>query len=294
LLVEFLRALNPLGVFNVNSGLFWSILQPFGKALSASTNLYCYFFCNDKNIYGHWEGYPVTQFYRHFDVLSGVMTDSHFLADELKTRFLVPPTLAHKVAVLETPVSVFPVHASTPPRNTRPQVFWSGRFDRQKRVDIAFAIAERTPEADFHFWGESVIDDIISKMAKPSNVTLKGTYKKFEDLPLTQCDAWLYTAEWDGVPNMLIEVATAGIPLVGSIAGGTGEILQEGFAFGVQDIEDVDAYVAGLRQILAEPDTARANAAELRGRVLERRTYASYEQSVAKLIAATDMAGNTA
>lgn len=289
LLFEFLRSLNPIGIYNVNSALFWNILQPFGKALSASTNIYCYFFCNDKNIYGHWEGYPITQFYRNFDILSGVITDSHFLADELKSRFLVPPQLSDKVAVLETPVTVSPDHISTPPRNSRRQVFWSGRFDRQKRVDIAFEVAKNMPDVDFSFWGEAVIDD-ISKLEKPSNVTLQGSYQKFEDLPLAKCDAWLYTAEWDGVPNMLIEVAVSGVPLVGSLAGGTGEILQEGLSCRIDDIEDVAAYVKGLREIFGNPEAARSKAAELREKILMRRTKAAYEQQVRKLIDATTAA----
>lgn len=292
MLVEFLRALDPVGVYNVNSSLFWSILQPFGKALSASTNLYCYFFCNDKNIYGHWEGYPATQFYRHFDVLSGVMTDSHFLADELKNRFMVPPSLSHKVTVLETPVSVSPDPVLVPPKNERPRIFWSGRFDRQKRIDIAFEVARKMPDVDFFFWGDSVVDDLIKKLDQPSNVNLRGSYQKFEDLPLAECDAWLYTAEWDGVPNMLIEVATAGVPLVGSLAGGTGEVLQVGYAVGVADIEDVDAYVAGLREILEEPERARSKAAELRERILTRRTHKAYQESVSALIESTHSDGH--
>lgn len=289
LLVEFLRSVRPIAAFNVNSGLFWDTLTAYGKALSASMALYSYFFCNDKNVYGHWEGYPLRKFYRHFDVLSGVITDSHFLADDLTKRHFVPPSQAQKIVTLETPIACAPPVAPAPSSQaqTRPQIFWSGRFDRQKRVDIVYAIAGRLPEVDFRLWGEPILDNEFAKLKQPENVVVQGVYRDLAELPLNECDLWLYTSEWDGVPNILIEIAAAGVPLVGSLVGGTGEILEEGFSRPIANVETVDAYVDAIRETLRDAHQARDRAILLRERVLSRRTPTAYRIGLQSLLSTT-------
>lgn len=289
-LVDILRALRPQVVFNVNSRLLWETLSTYGKALSSSMALYAYFFCNDKSLYGYWTGYPLTKFYRHFDILAGVVTDSHALVAEISGRYIVPPDQRHKIATLETPIFPQPELAPAPPRKTgrRRQVFWAGRFDQQKRVDIVYAVAARLPEIHFRLWGESVIGDAHGLPEQPQNVTQEGVYDGLSQLPVSHCDLWLYTSEWDGVPNMLIEVAAMGIPLVGSVVGGTGEILQEGLSERIEDIEDVEAYVTAIRAILANPARARKRAAKLRDMVIARRAPAVYRDKLQTILPPMD------
>ncbi len=277
-LVEFLRSLRPTAVFNVNSKLMWNALKPYGKALSATTALYACLFCNEKTLFGFWAGYPAKFFYRHFDVLSGVFCDSHYLADQLKEKFHLPAAHSKKVVVLEAPVdttqAVFTAPASSPER--RPQVFWAGRFDRQKRVDIVFALARRLPGVDFRLWGEEVLEGTVANVDQPANVKLEGKYAHFGELPLGEADLWLYTSEWDGVPSLLIEVAMTGVPIVGSIAGGTGEIIRDETSWPIVDIEDVDAYEAAIGEVLSDPDEARQRAVNLREFLTQRRTQDNY------------------
>ena len=281
LLVEYLRSLRLDHVFNVNSRTFWNALEHFGVALSKSMALHTYLFCNEKNIYGDWVGYPVRNYHKFAEVLQSVACDSQFLAEELRGRFLVPDRLSERLHVLATPINggIKAVVQRDRPVDARPRVYWAGRFDRQKRVDLAFAIASRMPDVDFHFWGKPTLDKGFEKLRIPQNVTLEGLYRNFEDLPLAGCDAWLYTAEWDGVPNILLDVASAAIPLVGSLAGGTGEVLIEGLSRPIAEIENVDAYVSALRHTINNPTQARSLALALRERVILQRSDSSYLSS---------------
>ncbi len=43
------------------------------------------------------------------------------------------------------------------PPGRRPQVFWAGRWDRQKRIDLLLEVARRMPDVDFRMWGEPVL-----------------------------------------------------------------------------------------------------------------------------------------
>ncbi len=285
-LVEFLRSLRPAAAFNVNSRIFWDMMDPYGKALADSVALYAYFFCNDKSIHGHWVGYPLQKFYRHFDTCRAMITDNHFLTESLRKQFQVPPTQNTKLVTFETPIASAPQLAPTPVRSERgrAQIFWAGRFDRQKRVDIVFALAERLPELDFNLWGEPLLDNDFKKLKKPNNVVLRQVFTDISELPLDRCDLWLYTSEWDGVPNILIEVAAMGIPLVGSLAGGTGEILLEGLAGRVADIEDVDAFEEAINEALSDTVQARERALRLREWVLARRTPLAYRKALKNIL----------
>lgn len=289
ILVEFLRSLCPEAVFNVNSRLLWEALRTYGKALSASTDLHACMFCNDQSGNGFWGGYPASHFYRYFEILGSVCTDSHYLADMLKQQFQVPPALSNKLKVLEAPVDAnIPVIekglSASQSRHDRPKVFWAGRFDRQKRVDIVYALAEKMPDVDFHLWGEAVADGSHRSLKKPDTVFMEGKYEDFMELPLENCDVWLYTSEWDGVPSILLEVAMTGIPIVGTIAGGTGEVIRDGVAWPVATVEDVDAYVRALSAVLANPELARERALGLRSDLVSRRTTGAYLDSLQSVI----------
>ncbi|PPD00687.1 MAG: hypothetical protein CTY31_06290 [Hyphomicrobium sp.] len=286
LIVEFIRCLQPTTVFNMNSPLLWSAMGAYGKALAHSCNLYAYLFCNDVNIFGNVEGYPAKQFYRYFDVYKAVITDSEFLKDELSEKFLVPLTQMHRLVAIATPISNHMPNIASANRQSgqRPKVFWAGRFDRQKRIDIVINIATRLPNIDFHIWGESVLDNAFKKMKLPKNIFNEGLYTDFSSLPLQNCDLWLYTSQWDGVPNVLFEVASAGVPLVGSIAGGCGEVLIEGLCERIDNIEDVEAFELAIRRVIAQPQEARVRANLLRDRILQARTPQKYRTAIESLI----------
>lgn len=276
LLFTFLRSLDPARVFNCNSRLFWDMFTRYGKPLSRSSDVYAYMFCSDVNARGHEAGYPVEFFNRCFDDLMGLATDSSALKYTLETRFLVPPDQKAKIAALPTPLASMAPLAAPRAAAQRPAVFWAGRFDRQKRVDIVFELARRMPDVDFRLWGAAVLDAPFDPNEAPSNCRLEGVYRAFSELPMSECDAWLYTAAWDGVPTILLDVATTGVPLVGSVVGGTGEVLRGGLAGRIEDVEDLAAYEAALRAVFADPPAARARAAALREAVIEERSRERY------------------
>lgn len=277
LLAQFMRTLRPAAVLNINSRLFWDIMPGYGTSLSQSFAMYAGLFCNEQTELGFWTGYPARQVYRHFDTLSGVVTDSHDLRDSLIEQFVIPPEQQSKLTVLEAPVDPSIAVAAVPDAaRPRPQIFWSGRFDRQKRVDILFALARRMPDVDFRMWGEPVLEGAVRLEEKPGNISFEGVYGAFSELPLHDADLWLYTSEWDGVPSILLEVSMTGLPIVGSLVGGTGEIIREDLGRPIADFNDVDAYETALRDVLARPELYRERAQTLRTALQHERTEAAY------------------
>jgi len=287
-LVELLRSLRSDAILNINSKVMYEALGPYGKALAASERVFPVMFCNELMTQVHWAGWSLKHFYRTFDVVPAVITDSQFLKDELTERHLLSDEDRDRIHVFRAPVQpeipVAPAPAATEGR--RPRIYWAGRWDRQKRIDLVMDIARALPEADFHLWGEKVLQG-DPMPATPPNVRLEGRYDSFADLDLGQADAWLYTSAWDGVPQLLLEVAMTGIPVVASVVGGVGELVPEGEAWpihGPHDVDDPSSYAAAIREILADPDDARKRALKLRERLLEERSEQAYAEAAVALL----------
>lgn len=285
LLAVLVRSFGADSVVNVNSAAFYRALIPYGRALAVSERVFLCLFCNEQRAQGNWEGWSLKHLYRNLDQVAGVLTDSEYLRDELAGRYLLGARELSRIHVLRAPVEPELPVASTPAAidGRRPQVFWAGRWDRQKRVDLAVEAARRMPEADFRLWGERVLDgDPLGPL--PANVRLEGRYGHISELALGEADVWLYTSAWDGVPSLLLEVAMTEVPIVASRVGGVGEVLGEDDAHLVADWADADAYVRALRAVLADPMAARARSRSLRGRLERDRSQAGFGAAAAAVL----------
>ena len=284
-LVELIRSFHADAVVNINARLLYEALEPYGKALVSSERLFLMQFCNERLAQGNWVGLPLRFFYRYYDLVDGVITDSEYLAQWHRDRHQIEAGAGDRIHVLRAPVdrSVSVASPPEPDPKRRPQVFWAGRWDRQKRVDIALEVARRMPDVDLRMWGESVLTPGHLGEA-PDNVRLEGAYGHLSELELGDADAWLYTSAWDGVPSQLLEVGMTGVPIVGSLIGGTGEVLDPDGSWPVAEVDDPDAYVKALRDVLADPIRARRRSLALRERLLQERTEEAFAESVAGLL----------
>lgn len=274
-LFEFLRALRPAIVLNINSQICWEVIEEYGRPLQATCKLLAYMFCHEVDSRGHLGGYPVRSYHRSLPYLHAALVDSQALRDELIKRYCLFHESLSRLYILPTPTDpLLPyIHVTQRSSQWRPNVFWAGRFVAQKRLDLLQEIATRMPDVNFHVWGGDKWP-----RDRPQNVYLRGSYQRIGDLPLQDCDLWLYTSGWDGVPNVLIEVATLGIPLVGSVVGGTGEVLIDGMSVPIVNVDDIEAYIEGIRSILADIPAARERSAKLRAYIMATRSPLDYSK----------------
>jgi glycosyltransferase involved in cell wall biosynthesis len=109
-------------------------------------------------------------------------------------------------------------------------VLWAGRLDRQKRPDILLAKVKLLPDVSFTVYGATsndAVKDAITELETSKNVTMMGAYNGAGSLPFSSHDVFLYTSQWDGMPNMILEAASTGIPLVASCVGGVSDVINE-------------------------------------------------------------------
>jgi glycosyltransferase involved in cell wall biosynthesis len=289
-LTMLLRTFRADAIVNVNSRMLYHAMGSYGRALAATERLFLCYFCNEQTAMGTWVGLPLRFFYRTFDHVAGVITDSEYLAGQLTKTYKVGERERKRLHVFRAPVDAdLPVASQSPASpGRRPQVFWAGRQDRQKRIGLVLEVARLLPDVDFRMWGESVLTR-GHVLEAADNVRMEGAYAHISEIPLAEADVWLYTSGWDGVPSQLLEVAVTGIPIVGSRVGGTGEVLSEDDAWPVAEGEGAEAYVAAIRAVLAEPDDSRRRALALRERMLRERTEKAFATQAADVLLADHM-----
>lgn len=285
-----LTGLKPKRVINVNSRLTWQTLQRFGRRMADAIDLYAYLFCWDRTPEGVWAGYPSDFYAETAPHMAGVLTDTHYLKDQLIRIYAPPKSLADRIYPLYSPlrkelaatsVARLRVEGKGLPR---PQIVWGARMDRQKRFDILTAVARAMPEADFMVWGAPLLDAPPNISSLPSNMQLRGPFKDYEDLRLAEADVWLFTAEWEGLPTILIELGARGMPIVASAVGGVPELIRQDTGWPIDDVEDVSAYVSALREAIANPAERIRRADGLQTLVAARHSATAYDAALSAVL----------
>lgn len=282
-----LRKLRPAHIFNVNSRLGFDTFVRFGRQLGYQSALHSYYFCADRTPQGAMVGYPVLYFADLYGKLTSSITDSHSLEDELAGRFGLPASMRKKLrtiytpAMLETlPAPVVQQQVASTGQRHRPALIWAGRLDKQKRFDILLDVARQMPQVDFLCWGKAVLGGGDDALVLPKNVTLNAPFSSYDELPLDRVDGFFYTADWDGIPTILIELGARGMPITASAAGGVPELLGDGRGWTVPVGSPVDAYVQALRQMLDHPKDRVTRATALQDYVRRVHSVDNYRQSL--------------
>ena len=252
--------LAPRRIFNVNSRLCWNAFQRFGARLVRDIDLFGWFFCWDRSDGGARVGYPSDFYPVTAPFMTAIVTDSHFLRNELLQLYRPPTGLREKLVTLHSPTRVEarrPVAAESSAQSAhlrdRPLILWAGRFDRQKRFDLVQEIARLMPDVDFRCWGKPLLDAPPDLTDLPANVQINPPFKSLDELPLQASDGWLYTSEWDGFPNILVELAYQGAPVVASAVEGVHELVCQETGWPVARWNEPAAYVEALREMIASP-----------------------------------------
>jgi glycosyltransferase involved in cell wall biosynthesis len=262
LLTRVLLQMAPRVIHTINSLLGYRIFIQYGKALADVSRLYACAFCEDITREGRSIGYPICFLPGCFDSLTAVFSDNEYMVNRLCELFAFERERFH---VHYQPVDI----AWRKERRRSDQgkehldVLWASRLDVQKRPDILIKIAERSRDLPvrFHVYGTPVygtsereVETYIKSLNALPNAKYHGPFDGLPSLPVQNYDVYLYTSQWDGLPNTLLEAVSLGLPVIASAVGGIPELIQERkTGFLVRPYDHVDGYVDILRMIEADP-----------------------------------------
>lgn len=165
--------------------------------------------------------------------------------------------------------------------NKKIKILWASRVSYQKRPDILKKISEKLNTNDFEVDAYGHLQDYKKSYFNRSNINYKGSFSGgIKTLPLENYDVYLYTSATDGMPNILLEVVAAGLPIVASNAGGIGELIENSKTGYLVDIEDIDGYIQALVDIKSNPKLATQYANNAQKILKDRHSTDSFEKLV--------------
>lgn len=264
----------------VNSQLGWELIQRHGKSLvSTGRRLYASVFSDGRDADGVLWSFPRFFMIDCWRYLSGVISDSRWYPDELVRQYGIQRERLHTV-YFPGPQHALPVYRAAPGG----RVLWASRITHSKRPDLLAAIARAAPELQFDVFGYAADEDdrrLEKALAGVGNIRLCGRFDMLEQVVAGGGYlAFLYTTAWDGLPNVLLEATACGLPVVSTALCGIPEFIDERTGYPVVATDEPAAYVARLRELVANPVQARERWATASARLQAQHSEAAFTEGL--------------
>ncbi len=128
-------------------------------------------------------------------------------------------------------------------------ILWASRICTQKNPELLIKIADILNEKGY----TDIKIDIYGKFdggyskkdfSNKANMEYEGGFNGLNSIDLSNYDCLLYTSHIDGLPNIILEAAACGIPIIASNAGGVGDFVKDkDTGLLVDEKDNVDAYI---------------------------------------------------
>ncbi|OUJ04039.1 glycosyltransferase [Acetobacter malorum] len=233
-----------------------SLLKDYANFYEKRQLIYFYFcsphYIMDNIVYEDSGEYRFLYDYKHH--IDYVVSDHCANLDQLERRI---PAYHGRTHTLYT--SSQPVDYRIPHQDGSRRLIWASRLDSQKRPDIlrkiARALLSEYSETEIHVYGSPVLDNFNTEYFEGCpNIVYEGQFSGLESIPFTDRDAFLYTSLFDGLPNVLLEAAQMGVPVITVDVGGIPELIGDESGFLVHnsadDVELVRRYVRKIKEFL--------------------------------------------
>jgi glycosyltransferase involved in cell wall biosynthesis len=126
----------------------------------------------------------------------------------------------------------------------------------------AFAqVAERVPGSRLVVVGDGPmrarVEELLGGFGIRDRVTLLGARTDVAAI-LPAFDVFVSSSRWEGLPRVIVEAATAGLPVVATDVGGNSELLVHGESGMLVPAGDADALAAAVTAVLTDGELARS------------------------------------
>ena len=186
------------------------------------------------------------------------------------------------------------IHLPAPTTKDGMNILWAAHIRPEKNPDIVPAIAEalQTDKISIDCYGlfssQNWEDGENPLEANISNLHYKGPYNSFfKDINLAKYDLFLYTSHADGTPNVIIEAALAGLPIVSSRIGGIPDALENNAEL-VNDTHSPEEFIQAIRKTLSSLDSSRNKASELQKKLIAKHNEKNFTNQVKEMLKRTN------
>lgn len=218
-------ALRPKHAFVINSERGLEAVSRFGRPLASAMKMLVSFFSESPVGRGAW--FP-TRYLNDVIQHATVFADnraildrlSHRLGHQARDRFVLMPQSVDvpDATRFERMLADRRSRAADSPR-----VLWMSRWRPSKATDVLEKLAMTRPDIAIDVYGV----DESAQFPAPPNLVRHPVVRDPETLPLHAYDAFIFTSRFEGMPNVVLEMAGRGIPVIASDVGGLRETLDD-------------------------------------------------------------------
>ena len=247
ILARIINSWQPKAILNINSWAGWRALERYGIALTNQTTWSVGLFCRDQGSNGLPLGH-VDRFLRScISNIERVICDHQGFLDEISNDFALTAQEKQRLKAIYQPVTITKKTLKLGKR-----VIWAGRLCDQKSPALISQIARLKPEINFDIYSPNVNSTQWKDWGlEAHNIHPKGPYLSFSDLPLEQYGVLLFTSKFEGLPNVLLEAGSNGIPILASAVGGVPELVNQSTGWPVKpSMNDAQIFANNLEEIL--------------------------------------------
>ncbi len=244
----FLDAARPSRIFCVQSYTGSLVLSHYKPSAVVEFAMFCPHIDEEGRVSGFQNVIPAVD--DHVDLY---LCDNTRFASEIVETYGIGPD---RVRTLFYPPDVKRVSAIDPQFRSDHRsrhVLWASRIDHQKNPEMLANIARAMPDMTFHMYGRRVMLDSEFDIGElPINVRFHGQFSSLAELIVRNYLCFLYTSRFDGMPNMLLEVAAAGLPVVTPNVGGISDFFGADWIGYIPGEGGVEDYVQAIRSVAME------------------------------------------
>lgn len=164
------------------------------------------------------------------------------------------------------------------------KVLWASRVNTQKLPGTLKDIGKLAEKNGLviDVYGE-LEDGYTEEFFDNEGVSYKRSFNGIDDLPLNDYDVFIYTSSSDGMPNMLLEVASKGLPIVAPDVGGIKDLITHKVTgILVNDCYNAEEYMDGILS-LKDPKERYRLAEEAQELLKERFSLGSWKKRIGEV-----------
>ncbi len=267
LLYDIIITLRPKVVHNINSTLLWELFMEKGESLRKYSHLFASIFALQFDDKGGKVGYAEYYLQNAISHISGLLTDNRrFIEDAVheyklnssidKFKCIYNPSRAFNDKTLSIALNRLESYKNDIQQSEKLNCVWAGRIDREKRWELFLEIVQKCRFADFSMYGQSVVDQ-NEYLPNYDNLHFRGTFRSPDEVFLNnKFAAFIFTSRWEGLPNILIEAGSWGIPIIAPNVGGISELINDETGFLLSSNPDSGDYRNTLLYIRDNPEEA--------------------------------------
>lgn len=278
---------NRLHVMQSEFGYRW--LVGHARLIAANYHVNASVFCN--GVVSHPEGEQICGYidpylFEAYGLVDNIFTDNRQVIDYIMN--LDGYNDAKKFKVHYQPVAL-PAERTRRSRDGKFRILWASRISKQKQPELLNGIVKILNErhaGEFEIDVYGVLDNEDYKnnpIGQGVSINKKGKYADFSEIPTDDYDMFLYTAKYDGLPNVLLEAAAAGMPIVSSDVGGIGELIEDGKSgILVQKYDSAVEFARAIEYMMKHRNVAEGYGEAVRELVEKRHSETEFKKTVKK------------